>query len=292
MNHGAGKILVFGERGQLGRQLLATAPDLCTGADSADITNAQEVSDAISRVEPSAIINCAAYTAVDAAENEPERAFAVNRDGARLVAEAAREADVRCLHVSTDFVFDGTKAAPYLPGDPVSPLGVYGTSKAAGESEVSSANPDALILRTSWVYSVYRSNFVKTMLRLMQRKTPLKVVDDQTGAPTWTGSLAGVLLAAAQRPEPLTGLHHWSDAGETTWFGFACAIQEQAHAAGLLNETVEIMPVTTAEYGNQTPRPGYSTLADPSLGPELNMVQQPWGQQLGAMLAALGEIQN
>lgn len=284
-------ILVFGERGQLGRELLHVGGDLCIGAN-ADITSARAITDAITRSAPAAIINGGAYTAVDAAEQEPERAFAVNRDGARLVAEAAKAADVRCLHVSTDFVFDGTKATAYLPDDPVSPLGVYGKSKAAGEYEVAKANPDALIVRTSWVYSVYRSNFVKTMLRLMHRQTPLRVVDDQTGAPTWTGGLAAALLAAAQHSEALTGIRHWSDAGETSWFGFACAIQEQGLAAGLLSEPVEITPVSTAEYGNQTPRPGHSALADPTLEAELNIARQPWQQQLASMLASVEQIED
>ena len=284
------KVLIFGERGQLGTELLLSAPDLCLESGHTDITQREEVLAAAARAKPDAVINCAAYTAVDAAEDEPEKAYAVNAEGAGNVAWAAQEVGARCLHVSTDFVFDGAGSVPYQPTDTLCPLGVYGSSKAAGEEAVATVNPDALIVRTSWVYSAYRTNFVKTMLRLMQRGSPIRVVNDQAGTPTWGMGLAQALLAAATREEPLQGPRHWSDSGETTWYSFAEEIQRCALARGLLAEAVPIEPVTTMEYGNLTPRPAYSVLADSGFEAELDLPRRPWQSQLDDMLTTVQSI--
>jgi dTDP-4-dehydrorhamnose reductase len=258
------KILLTGAAGQLGRSLRETAPDGCDLVplehNQLDITDAQAVAAAAHRAAPDVVINAAAYTAVDKAESESELAFAVNATGAENLARAAKETGARLIHLSTDFVFDGTQGTPYRLDDRPNPLCVYGASKAEGEKCIQNIlGEQALIVRTSWVYAKEGGNFVNTMLRLMQTKPALNVVSDQVGTPTWAVSLAHFLWTATKYPS-INGIHHYSDAGVASWYDFAVAIQDEACAAGALNKVVPITPITSEEYPQAARRPAYSVL--------------------------------
>ncbi len=257
------KVLITGAAGQLGSALQATVPAglEVTATDNAlDITRADAVQTALTTLRPALIINCAAYTRVDDAEREPTLAFAINAEGPANLATAARVLGARLIQISTDYVFDGTQARPYSPGDATSPLGVYGASKLAGEQQVLEiAGDHALVIRTAWLYGASGNNFVKTMLRLMREKNELRVVADQIGTPTWTHTLAQAIWAAAQRPS-LHGTYHWTDAGAASWYDFAVAIQEEALAFGLLTRAIPIHPIRTQDYPTPARRPGYSVL--------------------------------
>jgi dTDP-4-dehydrorhamnose reductase len=195
------------------------------------------------------------------------------------------------IHISTDFVFDGSASQPYKPDAATAPLGEYGRSKRAGELAVQSVLPQALILRTGWVYSRYGSNFVKTMLRLMSERDDLAVVADQVGTPTWAHGLAEAVWACAARPQ-LSGIYHWSDAGVCSWYDFAVAICEEAFALGLLASTVKIRPITALEYPTPAHRPAYSVLDKTNSWRDFALAGVHWRQQLRAMLEDYKALQN
>jgi dTDP-4-dehydrorhamnose reductase len=256
------KALVTGAGGQLATELMAAPPDgwaVETISElELDIRDLDAVRTAVKRSSPDLILNAAAYTAVDRAETEPEIAWAVNRDGAEHLARAAVEVGARFAHVSTDFVFDGQASRAYRPDDAPAPLGVYGASKRDGEIAVQVAAPKSLILRTAWVYSPHGGNFLKTMLRLMGEREEVRVVADQIGTPTSATTLAealwGLCLAGAE------GIHHHTDAGVASWYDFAQAIGEEAHAAGLLNSEPRVLPIRTEDYPTPARRPAFSVL--------------------------------
>lgn len=281
------KVLVVGAGGQLGQELQRTfGPNVdCLPMTRAqlDIANLAAVAQCLATVEPQLVINAAAYTAVDKAESDTDAAQRTNAAGPLALAQACAEQGVRFIHLSTDFVFDGTATQPYKPTAATAPLGEYGRSKRAGELAVQRLLPHALILRTGWVYSRYGSNFVKTMLRLMSQRDELAVVADQIGTPTWAQGLAEAVWACAARPQ-LSGLYHWSDAGVCSWYDFAVAICEEALALGLLAKPVKIRPITTAEYPTQAPRPAYSVLDKTDSWRDFALAGVPWRQQLRAML--------
>jgi dTDP-4-dehydrorhamnose reductase len=221
------KVFVVGSRGQLGQSLAETAPATVdfAGADlpELDILDAPALRAHLADERPGFVVNAAAYTAVDKAEDEPEIARRVNVDGARNVAEAACNAGARVIFISTDFVFDGCKGMPYEPDDAPAPLSVYGATKLDGEVAVREATDgDAIVIRTAWLYSRFGHNFVKTMLRLMEERDELSVVADQHGTPTWARSLAEVIWAAIG-PDLPGGVYHWTDGGEASWYDFAAA---------------------------------------------------------------------
>jgi len=284
------KVLITGAEGQLGTELQRTAP---TGAEvialpstELDVTDKAAVSDAFARIEPSVLINAAAYTAVDHAENDAETAYAVNEQGVVILADAAAASEARLLHVSTDFIFDGGQGHPYTPQDTGRPLGVYGASKLAGEQRLQARNDlDWLILRTSWLYSAHGGNFVKTVLRLMGEGKALRVIADQVGTPTWARGLAEALWVGVGTG--LTGTHHWSDAGVASWYDFAVAIQEEALALGILHSATPIAPVTSAEYPTPARRPTYSVLDKSTTWRELDLTPPHWRVNLRQMLAEI-----
>lgn len=257
------KVLVTGANGQLGRELRRTAPVWaeCVACDTSqlDICNSAAVADCMTAYRPYAVINAAAYTAVDRAESEPDKVFAVNRDGAGNVAREATRTGARVIHISTDFVFDGTKSSPYLPGDAPNPINVYGSSKLAGERAVAQASDGkALIVRTAWVYSAHGQNFVKTVLRLLKEKQTVRVVSDQIGSPTHAAGLAGALWRILET-SPLHEVLHWTDAGVASWYDFASAIRR--HAASCLGERAGVvMPIPSADYPTPARRPQYGVL--------------------------------
>jgi dTDP-4-dehydrorhamnose reductase len=238
-----------------------------------------------------AVVNPAAHTAVDRAEDEPEQAFAINRDGARAVAEGAALLGLPLIHLSTDYVYDGGKGTPYRETDAPRPLGVYGASKLAGEQAVAAANPRHVILRTQWVASPYGANFVKTMLRLAGERPELRVVADQLGTPTFAADLAlGIarvlenLCAAPELPD-LCGTFHVAGAGETTWHGFAEAIMAGAAARG--HRSVPVRAITTAEFPTRARRPADARLDCSKIAATHGFALPPWREGLEACLDRL-----
>jgi dTDP-4-dehydrorhamnose reductase len=254
------KVLVTGAHGQLGTELnflsslLETHSFVFVGSKDLDITNAAAVSDFLSKENYSAVINCAAYTAVDKAETEEETAFKVNADGAANLAIACKQHNAKFIHFSTDFVFDGTASVPYLETDKTNPLSVYGASKLAGEELVLKNNPDSIIIRTSWVYSSFGNNFVKTILKLCKEREQLNIIFDQIGTPTYARDLAAVVLQIVQQDEWKPGIYNYSNEGVASWYDFAVAIRD---LAGL---KTKMLPIETSQYPTPAMRPKYSVL--------------------------------
>jgi dTDP-4-dehydrorhamnose reductase len=277
-------ILVTGGRGQLGRAVArrgrargdeVTALDI----DELDITDAGQVERAVAAVKPALVINAAAYTAVDKAETERARAYAINRDGAGNVARACAAARVPLLHVSTDYVFDGTATRPYREDDAIAPLGVYGESKAAGEEAVHEVG--GTIVRTSWLFEGKGPSFVHTMLRLAKERPVLRVVADQRGCPTWADDLADGLFELGALPSR-DAVYHYCNADETTWHGFAIAIIDEARKRiSLACERIDA--ITTAEYPTPAKRPAYSVL-DTSRIRALGIVPPSWRRGLAQVV--------
>jgi dTDP-4-dehydrorhamnose reductase len=286
-----GKVLITGAGGQLGLELRATAPAgwnvvACASAEL-DVTNRPAVESVLKQERPTVVINAAAYTGVDAAEREADRAHAVNAQGAGNVAQVAQEMGARVIHLSTDFVFDGSQGRPYTPNDEPNPLNVYGRTKLAGEQLVRERTAGAaLIVRTAWVYAAQGHNFVRTMLRLMRERESIGVVSDQVGTPTWARGLARALWMGVGRFDS-QGLVHWTDAGVASWYDFAVAIQEEALALGLLPHPVPISPLRTEEFPRPARRPSYSVLDKTSGWAVLGGPPPHWRVNLRCMLQGL-----
>jgi dTDP-4-dehydrorhamnose reductase len=282
------KALITGAEGQIGTELQATAPArwevIPCGSDKLDVTRGDAARAVIGRERPAVVLHAAAYTNVDSAERETERAEAVNAAGAANVAAAASEVGARMIYLSTDFVFDGSLGRPYLPEDPARPLGVYGRTKLAGER--AALETGSLVVRTAWVYSAQGRNFVRTMLEQMNGPGPVNVVSDQVGTPTWARPLAQALWQAAGQPE-LRGIVHWTDAGVASWYDFAVAIQEEGLAVGLLTRAVPIYPVRTAEFPRAARRPPYSVLDKTSGWKALGGPAAHWRANLRCLLESL-----
>jgi len=282
------KVLLTGAAGQLGWELQRSVPQgvalVAMDAAGLDITDQQAVARLVAEERPDAIINAAAYTAVDKAESESERARQVNAQGPAYLAQAARANSAFLVQLSTDFVFDGKSSRPYAPADMPVPLGVYGASKLAGEVAVRERllGSRCAIIRTAWLYSGHGHNFVKTMLRLMAEREEVRVVADQIGTPTWAWGLAGAVWQIACRSLP--GIHHWSDAGVASWYDFAVAVQEEALALGVLERAIPIVPVTTADYPTPARRPLYSVLDKTATWTLLGGPAPHWRVQLRRML--------
>lgn len=290
----AGPVLVLGAGGQVGRALtdLAARSGFAVAGPArgdVDICDGAAVVTAIRTHGAAAVVNAAAYTAVDRAESEEGEATRVNRDGAGAVARAAAEAGVPLVHISTDYVFDGTKRSPYRENDPVAPLGAYGRSKEAGERAVREAARQHVILRTAWVYSPHRANFVKTMLRLGAERDLLRVVDDQHGCPTAAADIAtaivGILGRAGNTGFDAWGTYHFVGADETTWYGFAQSIFETARAYGQTVPRLE--PIPTEAYPTPAKRPAYSVLDTGKLQQAFGITPPPLTESLGACIATL-----
>lgn len=284
------KILVAGAGGQLGSELCARLPRtghavvLFTRED-ADFTQAGRVREAITARRADWVINCAAYTAVDKAESDSATAFAVNRDAARAVAEAVAGYGGRLLHISTDFVFDGTQSHPYRENDTPNPIGVYAQSKWAGEQAVREILPDALIVRTAWVHGAHGHNFVKTMLRLAAERDELRVVDDQVGSPSWTGDIAAALIDLIG--QDARGCFHFTNEGVASWYDFAVAILAEAHALGFPIRARRVMPIPTSGYPTPARRPAYSVLDKQKIRAALGRPIPHWREALVQMLREL-----
>ena len=287
------KTLVLGCNGQLGHSLADTAPEDAdiVGLDlpELDITDANAVLDICRASRPDVIINAAAYTAVDQAESEVQLATSVNVDGPRNVAAASRDVCARLIHISTDYVFDGTSTTPHTADAVTNPLNVYGQTKRDGElAVIEETSGTAVVIRTSWLYSKTGGNFVKTMLRLMKEREELGIVVDQFGSPTWAKSLAKAVWAFAGAPEH-SGIFHWADRGETSWQQFAVAIQEEALSVGLLERTIPIRAIRTEDYPTAAKRPRYTVLDCSSTHEAINMQPAEWRTNLRLMLEEMVE---
>jgi len=280
--------LILGGTGMLGRALVAEARDrgfaaLALSREQADVTDSAGVAHWIDAFRPALVVNCAAYTKVDACEGEGrERAFAVNGAAVGYVAAAAERAGVRCIHVSTDYVFDGRAHAPYREDAPTAPLSVYGQSKLEGERQALRAG-NSLVLRASWLFGPWGPNFVATMVRLIQEgKLPLRVVDDQEGCPTYTPFLARAIFDLA--PLAVTGIVHYRNREPVTWYAFARAIAELSSSPA---RPVEVLPVTTAEFPRPAPRPAYSVLSVERFEETVGRRVEPWDWGLAEYLARI-----
>jgi dTDP-4-dehydrorhamnose reductase len=282
------KILLLGKHGQVSRELQASLQGQgelsVRGREQLDLALPDQIRQQVRELRPELIINAAAYTAVDQAESEPELAFAINAVAPGVLAEEAAALGAPLIHYSTDYVYDGSKSAPYIESDPTNPLGVYGQSKLAGERALQAVGGEYLILRTSWVYSLHGRNFLLTMQRLLQERDELKVVADQIGAPTWAGSIASTTAQLIQHwrdgQAGPWGLYHLSAQGETSWFGFASAIAEQLRAAG--QNTGQLLPIPSSAYPTPAQRPLNSRL-------DCSRLQHDWQVQLPDWRSALLE---
>lgn len=290
------RILVAGKSGQVARSLEAAAGyDLTLalhGRPQLDITNKDSVASALKVFKPDVVINAAAYTAVDQAEDERDAAFAANADGPRHLADVTADHGVPLIHLSTDYVFDGSSERPYREDDPTAPLGVYGASKLAGEAAVEAANPRHVILRTAWVYGGYGKNFLKTMLRVAGSRDEVNVVSDQRGAPTSSHAIAEALLAISGNlveggHSAPSGIFHLVAEGETSWADFATSIFEESATRG--GPSAKVMPITTAEFGAQAARPAYSVLDTTKLHDRFGIKLADWRQPVGPIVAKVLE---
>ncbi|WLH68804.1 dTDP-4-dehydrorhamnose reductase [Pseudomonas sp. FP2309] len=285
------RILITGQHGQVSRalqqQLHGLGELIILGRDQLDLANPEHIRKQIRTHHPDLIINAAAHTAVDLAESEPDVAFAINAIAPGVLAEEAKALGIPLIHYSTDYVFDGSKPAPYTEADMPDPLGVYGRSKLAGERAIAAVGGAYLILRTSWVYSNHGKNFLLTLERLLQEKPHLRIVADQIGAPTWAGTIARsthTLIERWQAGKPGEwGVYHLTARGETSWFGFAQAIAEHLRADGKACAELEAIP--SSAYPTPARRPLNSRLNCSRLQQQWQVSQPPWQDALRECLA-------
>jgi dTDP-4-dehydrorhamnose reductase len=291
-------LLLTGADGQVGREIQRRAlqddqPIVALNRRGLDITDADAVMQVVRETEPAMIVNAAAYTAVDKAEDEPALAFRVNRDGAANLAQAAGEAGIPLIHLSTDYVFDGTSPRPYLEADPVAPIGVYGHSKWEGEEAVRQRLHHHLIIRVSWVFGVHGNNFVKTMLRLAREREALEVVADQHGGPTYAGHIAALILhlyeRALKQGATSWGTYHFCGSPVTSWHAFAEAIVRTGRQKGILDRSVTVHPITTADYPARARRPANSALDCRKIDAYFGIHPKAWQTGLDDMLARLAK---
>jgi len=255
------KILVTGANGQLGRELQVLATSFAAldflffDRAALSIADPDAINTFFARERPAYCINCAAYTAVDKAESEKESAYLINGDAVGYLAAACHNTGARLIHISTDYVFDGHSATPLKEGDPTGPVSVYGASKLEGERQALQHHPEGtLIIRTSWVYSEFGNNFVRTMIRLMKERPSINVVSDQVGSPTYAADLAAAILHIINAPSFIPGLYHYSNEGRISWYEFALAIREG------IGSTCEVHPISTDQYPTPAKRPRFSLL--------------------------------
>ncbi len=291
-------IVVTGATGQIGYEAVRELAGLgkvigLTRAD-VDLGKPAAIRELMRRLRPRVIVNAAAYTAVDRAESEPDLCRAINADAPAVLADEARRLGALLVHYSTDYVFDGAKRSPYTESDPPAPLNVYGETKLAGERAIQAAAAAYVILRTSWVYGMRGTNFLRTMLRLARERDELRVVNDQVGAPTWSRSIASMtadivgyeLARGADFGEGVSGLYHLTAAGSTTWFEFArCILAGDPRPEEQMCRAV--VPISTRDYPTAARRPAYSVLDCSAFGDRFRLSMTDWRDQLGLVLSAL-----
>ena len=283
------RVLVLGAGGQVASAVIAAAPAnhqvAARSRAELDIADASAAARAIAASGAQWVVNAAAYTAVDLAEDQPAQAIAVNDTAVGVLAAAASAAGCRLLHLSTDFVFDGKSNRAYLPSDPPNPLSVYGASKLGGERQVLGAAA-GIVLRTAWVYAAAGRNFVLTMLRLMRDRETLAVVCDQIGTPTWASGLAAAIWGLIETDAP-GGVYHWTDLGVASWYDFAVAIQDEALERGLLSRAVPITPIASAAYPTRARRPAFSVLDSGATRALIEAPARHWRHNLRTLLDEL-----
>jgi dTDP-4-dehydrorhamnose reductase len=285
------KTLIVGAAGQLGRALLRNVPAgieaVALDRTQLDITREEAVAETVRAHQPNVIINASAYTAVDLAESEPQKAYAINADAVGGLASVCGSHGIRFIHVSTDFVFDGASGRPYRPDDATKPLGVYGASKLAGEQKIAAQSGlDWTVIRTAWVYASSGRNFLLTMLRLFNERPVVRVVADQIGAPTSAPSLSECVWRAATS-DKLRGMAHFTDAGVASWYDFAVAIYEEASQLGLVTKAVDVQPIQTKDYPTPARRPSYSVLDATATTAALGLTPVHWRTNLRQVLREL-----
>ncbi len=284
-------VLITGASGQLGYELQRTVPSdykvIACDVSELDICNLKQVEQVVSEYQPHIIINAAAYTAVDKAEEDADSAWQVNQHGAENLAKIASQNNCLLVQISTDFIFDGKQSSPYLAEDyHLESSSVYGKSKLAGEKSVLASAPDnSLIIRTSWLYSAHGNNFVKSMLKLMQNRDSLGIVADQVGTPTWAKTLADTIWRLVSLDKK--GIYHCSDNGVASWYDFAVAIQEQAIQQKILTKAIPIQAIRTEDYPTPAARPAYSVMDKTKTEAELAITLPHWQKSLENMLKEL-----
>ncbi|MEW6164430.1 MAG: dTDP-4-dehydrorhamnose reductase [Pseudomonadota bacterium] len=278
------RILLTGINGQVGWELRRALQPLgeVIAADRArcDLADPDALRAVLREARPAIIVNPAAYTAVDQAESEADRAMAINATAPGILATEAKRLDALLVHFSTDYVFDGAKVVPYTEDDPTAPLGAYGRSKLAGEHAIAASGCRHLIFRTCWVYGARGRNFLLTMLRLARERDELRVVDDQHGAPTWSRMIAETTALALARHTDQQGIYHLAAAGETSWHGFAERIVTAARQRGLLTKAIPVRRIATADFPTPARRPANSRLDCGRLAQDFGLSLPDWGRQL------------
>lgn len=286
-------IWLIGHKGMLGsevkRLLTESAMPYLASDLEVDITDIQRLRAHVMDRSLAWIINCSAYTAVDRAEDERELAFRINSDGVRNIASIAAEKKAKLIHISTDYVFDGSKEGAYLETDRPNPVGVYGASKYEGERHIEASLASYFILRTAWLYGRQGNNFVHTMIRLFHEREEVRVVSDQWGSPTLAGDLAGAIIHIVSRDTDQYGIYHFTNEGRTHWHAFASAIYQLARERGLIDREVRIIPVTTDQYPTKTRRPANSYLSKEKIRRIFGISIRTWQEALAEFIGELSE---
>lgn len=285
-------ILVTGSAGQLGNEMQVIAGSypsynfLFVDREQLSIEDSVAVEKYFIDNDIDVCINCAAYTAVDKAETETETAFQVNAEAVGNLASICKKQQAAFIHISTDYVFDGTETIPYKEDHPVNPVNAYGASKLKGEQLAMQYNADTLIIRTSWVYSSFGSNFVKTMLRLMNERESINVVNDQVGCPTYAADLATAIMKIVEQENIVPGIYNFSNSGVINWYQFATAIKD------LSGSNCNVNPIPAAQYPTPAKRPGYSVLDTAKINQTFGVMPPEWKESLRKCLALLGKYKN
>ena len=281
------RVLITGATGQLGSALAEYCAHndqietVLLGRKDLDLAVPEQIAEVLQHYQPDYLINCAAYTAVDKAEDDIDNAMQVNGFSVGILARECRNMNCRFLHISTDYVFDGMSAEPYNADDHPRPMNAYGASKLLGEVQAVKENPETIIVRTAWVYAEYGQNFVRTMIRLLGSKEQINVVSDQTGTPTYAADLAAALMHIVTSGKWVPGIYHYSNLGKTNWYEFAEAIKAQIGSA------CRIIPITTAEYPTRAKRPAYSLLNSDKIVTVYNVTVHDWKSSLKKCLLKL-----
>jgi len=284
-------IWLIGNKGMLGTEIEALLKerqmDHIATDQEVDITNLGSMQEYAARKSLTWIINCAAYTAVDRAEDEPERASRINADGPRNIAHVAAAQGAKLIHISTDYVFDGAKDAPYEEKDIPNPLSSYAAGKYQGERNIAEVLAAHFIIRSAWMYGGNGPNFVYTMLRLFRDKEEVSVVADQWGSPTYAPDLAAAIMTIIAADSTAYGIYHFTNEGRINWYQFACAIYDLARKNGLLEKTIKISPISTAQYLTKARRPRYAYLSKEKVCSTFNIKLIPWQDSLAAYLSTI-----
>jgi dTDP-4-dehydrorhamnose reductase len=283
------KILITGANGQLGNEFRSLAAKypldsfIFLTRHELPIDNSDTVRQMLQQHRPNWVVNCAAYTAVDKAETEKEQAMAINAEGAGTLAAVCAELGAKFIHISTDYVFDGSSASPYREDAATAPINTYGHTKLRGEQLVLENNPDAIIIRTSWVYSYFGNNFVKTMMRLMKERESINVVSDQVGSPTYAADLANAIMRIihSNKNGSAKGIFHYSNEGQISWYEFATAIKE------LIGSNCSVNPIPSSQYPTPAKRPQYSLLDKSRIRTVFNVEIPDWKQSLKICIGKL-----